>query len=91
MSRKWKKRIAIGLACLGVLAVGGIAVGRYAQGSALRGFTDGRLEAADYWDDKPAILSAGIYAQRRPTTSPEPPRYSPDSSRTAHGSVQPWS
>ena len=60
MGRKWKKRIAIGVACLGVLAVGGIAVGRYAQGSALRGFTDGRLEAADYWDDKPAILSAGL-------------------------------
>jgi hypothetical protein len=60
MSRKWKKRIAIGLACLGVLAVGGIAVGRYAQGAALRGFTDGRLQAADYWADKPAILSAGL-------------------------------
>jgi hypothetical protein len=42
MSRKWKKRIAIGAACLGVLAVGGLAAGRYAQGAALRGFTDGR-------------------------------------------------
>jgi hypothetical protein len=60
MGRKWKKRIAIGLACLGVLAVGGVAAGRYAQGSALRGFTDGRLEAADYWDDEPSILSAGL-------------------------------
>jgi len=60
MSRKWKKRIAIGVACLGVLAVGGLAAVWYAQGSALRGFTDGRLEAADYWADRPVILFAGL-------------------------------
>ncbi|HEV2711861.1 MAG TPA: hypothetical protein VGU26_02100 [Gaiellaceae bacterium] len=60
MSRKWKKRIAIGLAVLGVLALAGVLAIRYAQGSALRGFTNGRLEAADYWSDEPAILSAGM-------------------------------
>jgi hypothetical protein len=45
----------------------------YAQGSALGGFHDGRLEAADYWRDNPAILSAGLYlagpAKRRLTVS----------------------
>ena len=30
------------------------------DGSTLRNFTDGKLNAADYWTDKPEILSAGM-------------------------------
>ena len=60
MKRHWKKWVAIGLVVLGVLAVAGVAGVKYAQGSALRGFHNGRLEAADYWSTKPEILSGGM-------------------------------
>lgn len=60
MSRRRKKRIAIGLIVLVALALAGVLAIRYAQGSALRGFMNGRLEAADYWSDEPSILSAGM-------------------------------
>jgi hypothetical protein len=33
---------------------------QYVQGSVLRGLTNGQLEAADYWQEEPAILSAGL-------------------------------
>jgi hypothetical protein len=60
MDTNWKKRILIGLASAGVLGLAGVFAIQYAQGSALRGFHDGRLESADYWSEKPVILSAGL-------------------------------
>jgi hypothetical protein len=42
-----------------MLLLAGVFAVQYAQGSALRGFHDGRLEAA-YWSEKPVILSAGL-------------------------------
>ena len=60
MSRKWKKRIAYGLTGLCLLALAALAAVQYAQGAALRGFTNGKLEAADYWSSEPEILSAGM-------------------------------
>lgn len=60
MKRKWKKRLAVGAASLGLIALALVAAVQYAQGSALRGFTNGRLEAADYWSNEPKILSAGV-------------------------------
>ena len=60
MSRKTKKRIVTALAVVGVLVViAGLAY-QWLVGSVLRELTDGRLEAADYWSDDPAILSGGM-------------------------------
>jgi hypothetical protein len=47
MGTKWKKRTMIGLASAGVLVLAGVLAFQYAQGAALRGFHDGRLQAAD--------------------------------------------
>lgn len=60
MSKKWKKRIAIATVALGVLAAALVVAVQYAQGSALRGFHNGELDAADYWSEQPAILSASL-------------------------------
>jgi hypothetical protein len=60
MSRKWKKRLgyaALALGLIGLIAALGFS---YLQGAALRGFTNGKLEAADYWGKEPAILSGGM-------------------------------
>lgn len=60
MSKKTKQRIlyaAIALLALGLLAVVAL---QFVMGSVLRQLTNGRLEGADYWSDKPAILSAGM-------------------------------
>jgi hypothetical protein len=48
---------ALGVSALALEALG---AAKYTQGSTLRNFTDGRLEGADYWTDKPEILSAGM-------------------------------
>ena len=50
---------SVGVASAGMLLLAGVFAVQYAQGSALRGFPDGRLEAA-YWSEKPVILSAGL-------------------------------
>jgi hypothetical protein len=60
LRKKWKKWAAITLVILGVLGLAGVVLVQYAQGSALRGLTNGELEASDLWSDKPAILSAGM-------------------------------
>jgi hypothetical protein len=54
--KQWIVRGLVGLCVLGVFAV--LAV-QFLQGSVLRGFTNGELEAADYWRGKPAILAGG--------------------------------
>lgn len=58
--RSWKRWAAYALIVLAVLGVAVVALLQYAQESALRGFHNGKLEAADYWSEKPAILSGGL-------------------------------
>ena len=60
MSRKWRRRIVYSVAALAAVALVAVAAAKYLQGSTMRDFTDGRLVAADYWSEKPEILSAGF-------------------------------
>lgn len=60
MSKKWRRRIVYGVAALAAVALAAVAAAKYLQGSTLRDFTDGKLVAADYWTEKPEILSAGF-------------------------------
>jgi hypothetical protein len=55
-----KKRIATAAACLAILGLVAYFVFELISGSTLRQLTNGRLDDADYWSDKPAILSAGM-------------------------------
>jgi hypothetical protein len=57
---KWTKRIVYALIVLAVVVMVAVLALQYVQGSVLRGLTNGQLEAADYWQEKPAILSAGL-------------------------------
>jgi hypothetical protein len=57
---KWIKRIVSALVGLGVVGLVAVLALQYLQGSVLRGLTNGQLEAADYWQQEPAILSAGL-------------------------------
>ena len=60
MTKKTKRRIAYALIGLSAVALA-LAVGaRLLKGSVLHQLTNGKLEAADYWSRKPAILSAGL-------------------------------
>jgi hypothetical protein len=58
--KRWTRRSAYLLAGLALLALGLAWLASYAQESALRGFHNGQLEAADYWSDEPKILSGGM-------------------------------
>jgi hypothetical protein len=58
--RRWRKILAAVAIVVVALAAAGFALVRYAEGSALRGLTNGELEGSDLWSDEPAILSAGM-------------------------------
>jgi hypothetical protein len=58
--RSWKKPLAIAGATLGLLVGLALVTVHFVKGSVLRGFTNGELEAADYWRDEPQILAGGF-------------------------------
>ena len=60
MRSKTEKRIATAAACLAILGLVAYFVFELISGSTLRQLTNGRLDDADYWSDKPAILSAAL-------------------------------
>ena len=60
MSKKWRKRLIYFLVALCALALVAVGAVKYLQGATLRAFTDGKLTGADYWTDKPEILSGGM-------------------------------
>jgi hypothetical protein len=55
----WKRWIARGVLTLSVLGLFAVLAVQFLQGSVLRGFTNGELEGADYWREKPVILAGG--------------------------------
>jgi hypothetical protein len=60
MTKKTKKRITTVLISLGLLALAAVLAFQWIIGSVMRQLMNGRLEGADYWSDKPAILSGGM-------------------------------
>ncbi len=60
--RKRSWRVAVAAVLLSLLMVAGLAVLTipFVKGSVLRGFTNGELVQADYWDDEPKILAGGF-------------------------------
>jgi hypothetical protein len=60
MSSKTNNRIATAAAWLAILGLVVYFAFELISGSTLRQLTNGRLDDADYWSDKPSILSAGM-------------------------------
>lgn len=60
MTKQTKKRITTVLISLGLLALAAVLAFQWIIGSVMRQLMNGRLEGADYWSDKPAILSGGM-------------------------------
>ena len=60
MTKKRKRRIAYALIGLSAIALALLVGARLLKGSVLHQLTNGKLEAADYWSEEPAILSAGM-------------------------------
>ena len=57
--RTWKKWITRSMIAIAVLALLAVAAAQVLKGSVLRQLDNGKLEAADYWTDRPEILSGG--------------------------------
>jgi hypothetical protein len=60
MTKKTKKRIVYALMAFAAVGLVSVVAFQFIMGSVLRQMTHGRLEGADYWSQKPAILSAGL-------------------------------
>jgi hypothetical protein len=60
MTKRTKRRITTVFVSLGLLALVAVLAFQFLVGSVMRQLMNGRLEEADYWSDKPAILSGGM-------------------------------
>jgi hypothetical protein len=60
MTSRTKRRIAYGVGTVVVLGLVAVVALQLVIGTVMRQLSNGKLEAADYWSDEPAILSGGM-------------------------------